>query len=209
MQCLVGIRNSGRFSQERCNVGRGNPLIGKVVWQTAILGACMWVWSVSASAAAGEPGFSDVVLDKQFQPYLLGNPLLMELAGAKVIRDKGGRTILLAVASTAMKDNSPADRLRAEKVCRVKAFAAMVAEKKGIQVCHTETLNENTKVVIDEKGESATSVSDLIQVTKTKVEGIARDMPVIGRWRNKDGDIFYLAIGVIVDKNGKPVKEED
>jgi hypothetical protein len=44
-------------------------------------------------------------------------------------------------------------------------------------------------------------------VTKTKVEGIAKDMPVIGRWRSKDGEVFYLAIGSIVGKDGAVAAE--
>ena len=168
----------------------------------------MLVFCITACSAADKPEFSKVVIDKEFQSYLTRNPLLMEVTGAKVIREKGGRTVLLSVASTVLKNDTPTERLRAEKVCRTKALAGMVAEKKGIQVCHVETLNEKTVVVIDEKGETGTSVSELIQVTKTKVEGITKDMPVIGRWHSKDGDVFYMAIGVILDKNGEVIQTE-
>jgi len=160
-------------------------------------------------SAADPPQFSDVEIDKQFRPYLVGNPLLMEVTGAKVIRKKDGQTILLSVASTVLKDDSAKERLRAEKVCRTKALAGIIAEKKGIQVCHVETLNEKTEVVIDEKGEHATSVSELLQVTQTKVQGISKDMPVIGRWRSKDGDVFYLAIGSCLDENGEVIEVEE
>lgn len=132
----------------------------------------------------------------------------MEATGAKVIRVKGGGTVLLSVASTVLNDDSPKERFRAEKVCRVKAFAALVAEKQGIQVCHEETLKEKTTVVIDENGERGTSVSDLLQVTKIKFEGIAKDLPVIGHWKSKDGDVFYLAIGSRLDKMGEVVQTE-
>ena len=47
--------------------------------------------------------------------------------------------------------------------------------------------------------------ADLLKISRAKVEGITRDMPVIGRWRSADGDTFYLAIGVIIDRDGKPV----
>lgn len=158
--------------------------------------------------ATDKPQFSDVVIDQQFEPYLLSNPLLMEVTGAKVIREKKGRTVLFSVASSVLKNQSPSERLRAEKVCRVKALAGLVAEKKGIQVCHVETLKEKTEVIIDKNGETGTSISELLQVTQTKVEGIAKDMPVIGRWRSKDGMVFYLAIGSSLDKNGDVVEFE-
>lgn len=174
----------------------------------SIIGTAILIsWATLCIAA--EPQFSDVVIEKQFKPYLLSNPLLMEVTGAKVIRQKNGQTVLLSVASTVLKDDSAKDRLRAEKVCRTKALAGIVAEKKGVQVCHVESLNEKTEVVIDEKGETGKSVSELIQVTQTKVEGIARDMAVIGRWRSKDGEVFYLALGSRLDKKGEIVEADD
>ena len=50
-----------------------------------------------------------------------------------------------------------------------------------------------------------TLAADLLKIIKAKVEGITLDMPVIGRWRSADGDTFYLAIGAIIDRDGKPV----
>lgn len=174
-----------------------------------LVGMAMLLFWATLSIAADKPPFSDVVIDKHFKPYLLGNPLLMEVTGAKVIRQKNGQTVLLSVASTALKDDSAKERLRAEKVCRTKALAGIVAEKKGIQVCHVETLNEKTEIVIDDKHETGTSVSKLLQITQTKVEGITRDMPVVGRWRSKDGDVFYLAIGSCLDENGEVIEVEE
>jgi len=142
--------------------------------------------------------FSDVEIDEAFAPYLTANPLLMELSGAKIIRLPKGRSVVISVASTVIKDGTAQDRLRAEKVCRVKALASVVAEKQGVQVAHSEELNEKTVVVLDGEEEKGTSVTELLQITKTKVEGIAKDMPVIGRWKSKDGQVFYLAIGAIV-----------
>ena len=173
------------------------------------VGTAMLLFWTTLCIAADKPQFSDIVIERHFKPYLIGNPLLMEVTGAKVIRQKNGQTVLLSVASTVLKDDSAEERLRAEKVCRTKALAGIVAEKKGIQVCHVETLNEKTEVVIDEKGEHATSVSEFLQITQTKVQGISKDMPVIGRWRSKDGDVFYLAIGSCLDENGEVIEVEE
>jgi hypothetical protein len=151
--------------------------------------------------------FSAVEIEKPFDLYLMANPLLMEVTGAKIIRRESGDQVLLAVASTTLKDNSSKERLRAEKVCRVKALASMLAEKQGVQVAHVEELKEKTFVVLDGEKESGKSVSELLQITKTKVQGITKGMPVVGRWKSKDGDVFYLAIGAICDKNGDPVQK--
>ena len=159
-------------------------------------------------ADPGRERFSEIEIEKPFDTYLRSNVLLMEVTGAKVIRLGNDRQVVLTVASTLLKDKTAKDRLRAEKVCRIKALASVVAEKRGVQVSHVEKIEEKTVVVLDGEKEKAKSVSEALQVTKTKVEGITRDMPVVGRWKSKDGDVFYLALGVVVGKNGEPVREE-
>ena len=156
-----------------------------------------------------EPRFRDVEIEADFEPYLTSNRLLMEVTGAKVIRRKDGTSVVIAVGSTVLKDGSAKERLRAEKVCRVKALASVVAEKQGIQVAHTEQVKEETVIILDEAKERATSVMEVLQITKTKVEGMTRDMPVIGHWRSADGETFYLAIGAIIDRNGKPLANRE
>ena len=161
-------------------------------------------------ALAGEPEkavrFSDIEIDKSFEPYLLGNPLLMEVAGAKLIRLPDGKSVVVAVASTVLKDNSPQERLRAEKVCRIKAITSLVSDEQGVQIAHSERLNDRTVIVFDGDKESGTSISELLQVTEAKVQGIAKDLPVVGRWRSQSGDVFYLASGGMRDANGKPAE---
>ena len=171
--------------------------------------ALLMVLVLCAGDAAVQKKFSGIEIEDAFKPYLVSNVLLMEVTGAKVIRLSKKRTVVIAVASTVLKDDSAKERLRAEKVCRVKALASVVAEKQGVQVAHTEELKEETKIIIDEKGETGKSVSDFTQITKTTVEGLAKDMPVIGRWRSKDGMVFYLAIGSCLDKNGEVIEFEE
>jgi hypothetical protein len=117
--------------------------------------------------------------------------------------------MIVSVASTVLKNDSASERLRAERVCRPKALASVVGERSGVQIAHTEEVRDKTIVVIVDGREKAKSVSELLEVTKSKVSGIAKDMPVVGRWKSKDGMIFYLAIGVICDKDGNPVDPEE
>jgi hypothetical protein len=150
---------------------------------------------------------SEVLLDKEFARYLQTNPVLMATSGAKVIRLGGGRNVVLAVGSTALKDNSAAERLRAERVCRVHAEASLAAEKQGVQVARLERFQERTRVVLEDDKEKGRSVSELLQITTTKVEGLVRGLPVVGRWKSKAGDVFYLAIGAVCDREGNPIPE--
>jgi hypothetical protein len=170
----------------------------------------------SAAPSEGQPApdkeppsaeFSEVLLDKGFARYLQTNALLMATAGAKVIRLEDGRKVVLAVGSTALKDNSAVERLRAERVCRIHAEASLAAEKQGVQIARLERLEETTRVVLEEDKEKGRSVSELLQITTTQVAGLVRGMPVVGRWKSKAGDVFYLAIGAICDREGNPVSE--
>lgn len=162
---------------------------------------------VAGADDEAKPRFSAIEIEKPFAKYLQANPLLMEVAGAKIIRLQNGRQLVLAVGSTGLKDKSAKERLRAEQVCRIKALVSLVAEKQGVQVAREELLKEQTVVIIDNGKETGKSVSELLAITKTKVEGLARDMPVVGRWRSADGTIYYLAIGAICDSKGNPLEK--
>ena len=164
---------------------------------------------LSLCAQSPPPGFSEVQIDPPFDRYLRANPLLMEIGGAKIIRLGQGRKLIVSVASTVLKDDSSSERLRAERVCRPKALASVIAERRGVQIAHSEESKDKTIVVIIDGQEKAKSVSELLEVTRSKVSGIARDMPVVGRWKSKNGMIFYLAIGAVCDKDGNPVDLEE
>jgi hypothetical protein len=153
--------------------------------------------------------FSDVRIEKPFDGYLRANRLLMESTGAKIVRLQKGKSLVVAVASTVLQDSSAAERLRAEKVCRIKALAYVVQEQKGVRIFHAEESTERTVIVNTDGKESGKSVSEFLEITRTKVEGIAKDLPVVGRWKSKEGDVFYLAIGGMVNRNGMLVGEGD
>lgn len=135
-------------------------------------------------------------IDPEFAPYLLADPLLMELEGAKVIRLDDGRVLVLGVASSALKDASAADRKRAETIARQRALAHIVAEKTGVQVARAETIDRKTTVTIDaDAGERAESVAEYLETTQARVKGGTRDFPIVGRWTSDDGTLFTVAVG--------------
>jgi hypothetical protein len=158
--------------------------------------------------ADADEKFADVAIEKPYADYLRANPLLMEVAGAKVIRLDDGKQVVLAVASVVLKDDRAKTRLDAEKVCRAKALASVVAEKQGVQVAHVEKVEERTVIVLEDGKEKGKSVSEVMQLTRTQVQGLAPGLSVVGRWKSKDGQVFYLALGMVCDKKGNPVRAE-
>ena len=149
--------------------------------------------------------FADIKLASPFDGYLLSQPLLMEVTGAKVIRLTNGRTAVVGIASTVLRDGSADDRVRAERVCIIKARAAVIGEQQGVQVAHVEQIKDRTVVVVVNGKETAKSVSELLVLTRSKVEGISRGLAPVGRWKSADGKVFYLAVGGIFDAQGNTV----
>ena len=167
-----------------------------------------WLLLALAPADTVDDKFRDVTLEKAFAPYLRGNVLLMEVAGAKVVRLKNGRRVVLGIGSVVLKDATARTRIDAEKVCKVKALAAIVGEREGVQVAHEEKVAEKTVIVIDDKGEKAKSVSEVMSITRTKTQGMVKGMSVVGKWLSKDGSVFYIAMGSICDSKGEPIEDE-
>ena len=153
--------------------------------------------------------FSDVRIEKPFDRYLLASVVLMENTGTKVIKLPKERSMVVAVASTVLNDSSARERLRAEKVCRVKAIAYLLQEQKGVRVFHSEESTDKTVIVNEDGKEHGRSFSQFLEITKTKVQGIAKDMPVVGHWKSKEGDVFYLALGGIVNEKGDLIQDGD
>jgi hypothetical protein len=164
--------------------------------------------SLTLTALAGLDDFADLDLEKPFDKYLKSNKLLMEVTGAKVIKLPGGSRLVLVVTSAPLKDRSAKSLADARVVCNQRMLAALVAEDKGVQVCHTERLEEKTVVVVENGKESAKSVSKLLQLTQTQVRGIAKGMPAVGQWKSGDGEVLYLAFGRFLNAKGEPLDEE-
>jgi len=155
-----------------------------------------------------EEKFKDVSIEKEFAPYLRANILLMEVAGAKVIRLKKGRFAVIGVGSVFLADDGARVRIDGEKACKVKALAAIVSEREGVQVAHEETVEDRTVIVLDGKDEKAKSVSKVLSLTKTKTQGVIKGMSAVGRWRSKDGKVLYIAMGAVCDAKGEPIIDE-
>jgi serine/threonine protein kinase len=155
----------------------------------------------------GQSRFSEIELEKPFDKYLLAKPLLMEVTGARIIRLPGGNQVIISIASIVLKNNSPEERVNAERVCRIRAITSVVAGKEGVHVYRVEEAKEQRLIILENGKETGKSVSEVLELTQTTVKGLTKDMPVVGRWNSQDGGIYYLAIGIIIDRKGLPVPE--
>jgi hypothetical protein len=115
---------------------------------------------------------------------------------------------VLGVGSAVLADGRPRTRLDAERVCRARALASVVAGGQGVQVAHEEVVRGRAVLVIDDGKEKGKSVTEVLSVTRTRTRGIVRGMSVVGRWRSKDGKVVCVAVGAVCDKGGEPVAAE-
>jgi hypothetical protein len=152
------------------------------------------------------PKFSEVSVSENFKPYLFSNPLLMETAGAKIIRLSNGQSLIISVEFVELGDNFKASILEAKKKCEIKARANILGQTKGYKIYRTETLEEKTEIRLDNSIEQGKSLSTYTNIIKSETSGIIKGMEVIGTWKSKDKLLFYLAIGCCFDKDGNVIE---
>lgn len=148
-----------------------------------------------------QEGVRDFRAEPPFDKYLKANPLLLELSGVKVIGLKDGGKVVIAVASTEIMDNSASERIRAEKVCRIKCDVALLKEKEGVYVAHAESLNDEAITISTQGGATQKSLAEVLETTSAKVEGLVKVMPPVGRWKSADGKMFFLATGICLNRD--------
>lgn len=160
-----------------------------------------------AAAPAEAPRFRDERIDPAYAPYLRAAPLVMELGGAAVADAGNGERVVLGVAKTVLGTGDAEDLVRAERVCLLKAKAAVVADREGTTVTYLKTVADKVVVVSDAAGERVASSSGRVTLTREQAAGVAKGLSVVGRWRSADGRAFYLAVGGRFDAAGRPVRE--
>lgn len=152
--------------------------------------------SFCLGCSVSHPHFEDIEIAKPYFKILTSSPVLMKETGVKVIKDdRNNRTIVVAVESTVLDNLTPAERLRAEKVCRTKALARLASEEHGVSVFHYESLEEKIVQTATELSETASSESNLLSITNAKSEGMVKNAKVVGHWSSKDRSVYYLAVG--------------
>jgi len=152
----------------------------------------------------GKP-FQNFKIDPLFQKLFLDNPFWFEQTGVKIVKLKNKNTILISIGSAVLKNNTPNAKSEAEKIANIRALANFASSIHGVQVSRIEKLNEKNQIIIENDKEVNKSISEHLEITETKVNGLVKNMQVIGTWYSNDGSIFYLAIGKSINKDGLPV----
>lgn len=154
---------------------------------------------------AGEPSqprpewpdaIADVSVEPEFEPFLRAHPFLMENGGATVVRFPGGTNLVLGIGTTDIRPASPKEILRRRTIGRQKAFAALSSETHGVRVYSASSSFDRTTIHIDTNGvETASSLSESLETTRSETAGWLPGLPVIATWTNPSLGLYFLALG--------------
>ena len=152
--------------------------------------------SAPPSPPAWPESLADISVEPEFEPFLRAHPFLVENGGAVVVRFPGGTNLVLSIGTTDLRPTSPQETLRRRTVARQKALAALSAEVHGVRVYSATTLFDQTTVRIDANGvETATSLSESLEMTRSETAGWLPGLPVVATWTNPSLGLYYLALG--------------
>ncbi len=148
------------------------------------------------SPPAWPESLADISVEPQFERFLRASPFLMENGGATVVRFPGGTNLVLGIGTTDLRPASPQETLRRRTVARQKALAALSAEVHGVRVYSATTLFDQMTVRVDTNGvETATSVSESLETTRSETAGWLPGLSVVATWTNPSQELFFLAVG--------------
>ncbi len=148
------------------------------------------------SSPAWPESLADVSVVPEFESFLCANPFLMENGGATVVRFPGGTNLVLGIGTTDLRPASPQETLRRRTVARQKALAALSAEVHGVRVYSATTLFDQATIRIYTNGvETATSLSESLEMTRSETAGWLPGLPVVATWTNPSLGLYYLALG--------------
>jgi hypothetical protein len=139
--------------------------------------------------------FREVRIENEdFRPFLAANPLLMELAGARIVNFEDGSRLIVSIGNTDTREPSSRELMRQRTVARRHALAHLAAEQ-GVQVSTLSRFSDHSMIRVEDGVETGTSISESFQMTQSQASALMQGLPVIATWYSKDGGIFYLAIG--------------
>jgi len=147
-----------------------------------------------------QPPFINVHINPPFKKVLLNDPLLMQISGAKIIRLKSGKTMIVGVASTNIANKSVDQRVAADRILRVKADREIIQLTGEVQIAVEEIIDDKTVIVIKDGKETAQLVERYREIIKATITQKTKSLPFVGRWYSADGDRLFYAVGAIIDE---------
>lgn len=116
---------------------------------------------------------------------------------------KDNTKLIYAIAATSNKD--PLDQ---RTVARSKALKNLLAYFNGVELDAQKKLDSKKTTIITDDEITHKIVKQLDETIIKAVRGKVQGLPTVGTWRSSDRALYYMAIGGVIDSEGKLVHEK-
>lgn len=160
--------------------------------------------SVAAPSAKSQPddlqntsgNITHATFLPEFKPFLLSDPILLDIGGCKAFRTEDGKTVLIAVGTAEVKNQSAKDRILRQKIAEQRAFGEL-AKHQHVKIVDFSQQEKQITIKHINKKESSSSIKKNYRKTTVAADAYVSRMKTIGTWYSADQQIFYLAKGII------------
>jgi len=142
-----------------------------------------------------------------FEEVIRSDELLLTSGGAKLISIEG-TTYFVAVGVTPMFPDTPGEALRRLKVGEANALREIAGFIDTTEVKASTELVETTTIVTTENGKSAQSNKTFQERIKTSVRTLLTVPEAVGTWQNRDGSLFFYAVGKALENESETTDEK-
>lgn len=139
--------------------------------------------------------FQEIEIQEPYRNMLLQDPEFMQETGARFFTNNREGLALIGIGKVTPKDKHAETMLYARRIGEIRARIAILEMRDGIKVSTSRGLKE------------CISLSSFFQVTETRVEGEIQQLPVIGTWWAPKCNIFYVAVGKMIDSAEEVIRE--
>ena len=147
--------------------------------------------------------FADVEIRQSFKPFILADALMMDLGGVRILERKDNTKLIYAIAATSNKHP-----LHQRTVARSKALKNLLAYFNGVELDAQKKLDSKKTTIITDDEITYKIVKQLDETIIKTVRGKVQGLPTVGTWRSSDRALYYMAIGGVIDSEGKIVHEK-
>ena len=142
--------------------------------------------------------FGEINIEAPFKDVLLNDPDFMDRGGVQVFNYENHGWILVGISKLAPSEEQITDITKITRIGEIKARAGILEFIDGVKV---STFRENQFIKkSDTINNNQMNLKSFFQTTKSEAKGKIQQLPVIGTWRAKDRDIFYVAVGTTKTK---------
>lgn len=133
--------------------------------------------------------FKQVEIEAPFRDLLVRYPVFMDQGGARLFEGDDGRLVLIGIGKVFPEDHRAEAMSQVRRKGEIRARAAILELGESIEISTVRRQREGSLI----------SLSSFFQVTETRVEGMIRQLPVVGSWWSRNHSTFYVAVGKMVD----------